>query len=99
MLESQLSYFETDAAMAAAGDALLRPGAFHHRPTRTLVVLAGGDMNVPPAATNGVQAWATRTVVIGGEGHAIQEQPPAPGAEGDYMPDVERFVREAVSPR
>jgi alpha/beta superfamily hydrolase len=91
MLELQLGYWRTDAAMRAAADELRAPSD-----VPTMLVLGGVDRNAPLQVTHDVMAWAARTLVLGGCGHEIQE-----GGAGahlrSWLPDVERFVTEAVA--
>ena len=74
------------------GDQVSTPGRFHNAPTLSLVVLGSVDKNVPFQATSDVQSWATRTVVLGGYGHEIQEELP-----DTFLEDLARFIQNAVA--
>ena len=88
MMEMQTSYWQTEAAMHAAGEELLEP---HNVPT--MMVLGSVDKNVPADVTAGVQCWADRVLVLGSVGHEAQEAPPE---RDSWVPDVAAFVRKAL---
>jgi hypothetical protein len=55
----------------------LSPGGVRPPPphTSTLIVARGHDKNVPLHILLHAMAWATQTVVLGGQGHEIQSKP------------------------
>lgn len=94
ILNSQLSFWETEEAMEAAGECLRE----NNNAVPTLLIMGAADTNVPMHVCELVQAWATRTIVLGGAGHEIQNSPPVAkeGMEDGfqlYLPDIERFVK------
>merc|ERR1712107_8146 len=62
----------------------------------TLMVLGSVDKNIPKDVTSGVQRWATKTIVIHGYGHSLQDNIPKEPA-ACFSADLERFVRAAVA--
>jgi pimeloyl-ACP methyl ester carboxylesterase len=89
ILDNQLAYFETFKQMSLAAEAVSK----NVNKIPTLLVLGAVDKNVPFTVTQQVQQqWATRTIVIGGMGHAFQNEPPSDPTQ-NYMPDIDRFLK------
>jgi len=96
MYDAQYGYFlQSEEAMVRAGALVSKPHKYHNIPTRTLLVLGSADKNIPSQVTAAVQDWATRTLVLGGYGHEIQDAMPSSEAD-TYGPELARFVRDAV---
>lgn len=96
MLRAQTGYFGGSVeAMTAPSELLMNPGRHHHRPTRTLVILGGRDLNVPPRVTEGLASWATKTITLGTYGHELNMQPP-PNEQDSYVPEVGDFITSAI---
>jgi len=93
ILEKQLSFWEDDASMAEAGDALKT----NKHDVPTLLIIGSADKNVPFAVTNDVQSWATRTIVMGGKGHELCEEVVPGKGYHCYLPDVDRFLEYCLS--
>jgi pimeloyl-ACP methyl ester carboxylesterase len=92
ILTNQLQYFETFKQMAVAADVV--QSNLHQVPT--LLILGSADANVPPQVTqNVVNQWATRTVILGGAGHELQNEPPKDPHQS-YIPDMERFLTSVL---
>lgn len=89
ILDTQMGFWVEDAASENAGEALRTPSS-----VPTLLVLGSVDRNVPFRVTSDVQGWATRTVVVGGAGHEINDAVP-PGYRS-YLPDIDKFVEHIM---
>jgi acetyl esterase/lipase len=87
ILNNQLQFFVEFAVMHVAANDVR--DNLHNVPT--LVILGSADANVPSQVTQSlIHNWATRTVIIGGVGHEIQNTPPP--KDQSYIPDIERFL-------
>ena len=92
MLDHQLKYFESFRQMSKAADQVSQN--LHKIPT--LLVLGAVDKNIPSQVTQTVQQeWATRTIVLGGIGHELQNEPPASPLH-NYIPDIDRFLNDVL---
>ena len=88
MLDHQLKYFESFQQMSIATEQVVKNK--HGIPT--LLVLGGADKNIPFQVTQNVQQeWATRTIILGGIGHELQNEPSASPAH-NYVSDINRFL-------
>jgi pimeloyl-ACP methyl ester carboxylesterase len=82
-------FWESDKSMMEAGEALHS----NEKNVPTLLILASKDKNVPLDVTRTIQSWATRTVVVGGQGHEICDSvEDLRGTYHDYIPEIERFL-------
>lgn len=88
ILEKQLSFWRDDASMREAGEALRT----NEGGVPTLLIVGSRDKNVPLDVTADVQAWATRTIVIGGRGHELCDELVEGGGYHCYLPDIDRFL-------
>jgi len=91
ILDHQLSYFETDKVMQVSSEVFKTN--VHQIPT--LLIIGSDDKNVPHQVTQNIQNWATRTIVIGGVGHEIQNEPIA-SDDLSYLPDINRFITHLI---
>jgi len=92
ILDSQMQFFGSYKEIAVASEDVSEN--VHQVPT--LLILGSADAYVPPQVTQQlVDTWASRTIIIGGAGHEIQNAPPADFAQS-YIPDVERFLRNVL---
>jgi len=87
ILDTQMGFWETDDAMEKAGEALRTNK--HNIPT--LLILGSVDKNAPLQVTSDVRAWATKTVIIGGAGHGINDV--LPTEYQSYLPDIDELVK------
>lgn len=88
----QLQYFASYKVMAAASEEVLE----NTSKVPTLLILGSADKNVPSQVTQGaVDTWASRTIIIGGAGHEIQNAPPLSFSQS-YLPDIERFLQNVL---
>jgi len=92
ILEKQLSYWIDDDSMKEAGDSL----KVNTYDVPTLLIIGSKDKNVPFAVTNDVQAWATRTIVVGGRGHELCDEV-VEGGYHCYLGDIDRFLGYCLS--
>lgn len=89
ILTNQLQFFGTYKEMAMASEEVSEN--VHKVPT--LLILGSADANIPSQVTQRlVDSWASRTIIIGGAGHEIQNAPPSDLGQS-YLPDVERFLQ------
>ena len=108
ILDKQLSYWGDDSSMMEAGNSVSKRNVFaddddekskdkntHDIPT--LLIIGSADKNVPFAVTSDVQAWATRTVVIGGRGHELCDKIVEGGGYHCYLGDIDRFIDYSLS--
>mmetsp|Transcript_14224 Transcript_14224/g.21695 ORF Transcript_14224/g.21695 Transcript_14224/m.21695 type:complete len:289 (-) Transcript_14224:33-899(-) len=100
MMERQLSYWETEEAMEIAGEALrwnrIAAGQSSGEVTPTLLIMGTADKNVPMHVNKYVQAWATRTILIGNAGHEIQNAPPVDNDFKKFLGDMDSFLANVV---
>jgi len=96
ILDTQISYWETEEAMEEAGESLrLRRDNINnlHHPPPTLLIMGSADKNVPMYVCEFIQAWATRTIIVGGAGHEIQDVPPVNVDDFQtYLWDIHQFL-------
>ena len=95
ILEKQMSFWLDDSSMKEAGNSL--KNNIHNIPT--LLIIGSVDKNVPFSVTADVQAWATRTIVIGGKGHELCDEIVKGGEYHCYLGDVDRFLEYCLSLR
>jgi len=88
ILEKQLGFWLDDESMMEAGESL--KSKTHDIPT--LLIMGSVDKNVPFAVTDGVQSWATRTIIVGGKGHELGDEVVKGGGYHCYLPDINRFL-------
>ena len=79
--------------MLEAGDLLKT----NEKDVPTLLIIGNADLNVPMSVTEDVQAWATRTIVIGGKGHELCDEVVKGGGYQCYLPDIDRFLQYCLS--
>lgn len=92
ILDNQFQFFGSYKEMAKASEDVSQN--VHKVPT--LLILGSADANVPPQVTQHlVDTWASRTIIVGGAGHEIQNAPPADSSQS-YIPDIERFLRKVL---
>mmetsp|Transcript_19337 Transcript_19337/g.28619 ORF Transcript_19337/g.28619 Transcript_19337/m.28619 type:complete len:287 (+) Transcript_19337:49-909(+) len=93
MLGRQLSYWETDEAMEAAGELFQSYRIANRGVPPTLLIMGAVDKNVPMHVHQLVQAWATRTIIVGGAGHEIQNEPPTGELNiKKFLWDIDEFL-------
>lgn len=89
ILSNQMQYFKTFNNMIKAADSILQ----NINEVPTLLILGSADANIPPQVSqHHMDYWATRTVIVGGAGHEIQNFPPT-DPNKSYIPDIERFLQ------
>ena len=89
ILSNQMQYFKTFNMMIKAADSVLE----NKNDVPTLLILGSLDANIPHQVTqHHVDNWATRTVIIGGAGHEIQNCPPMLPNK-TYIRDIEIFLQ------
>ncbi len=92
VLTHQMQFFGSYKDMAMASEQVREN--IHRIPT--LLILGSDDANVPPQVTQHlVDTWASRTIIIGGAGHELQDAPPTDFSQS-YIPDIERFLRNIL---
>jgi hypothetical protein len=89
ILDYQLQFFESLAQMQQA----TKQVQSNRHGVPTLLIVGAADKNVPPQVIQ--NAWATRTISIGGAGHEIQNAFPT-HPEQDFVPDIDRFLKTVL---